>query len=180
MGWTFAHYDIGRKAHIEQLTSQAHFGPSYTPLEHRVCGNHIWQLVRQESTGRKFITLDLIAKERNGGWGYKSMDETWGPHFYDCPLSLIEKADPPMDERAAAWRTAVQVHHRDRKAALRRTWEAGMRIEFGGREYRLHSPAGTRRGWYATGPGGGMYRFGTSHLSRAKVINTQESKHAEQ
>lgn len=77
MGWSFATLDTGRKAHVESLTSQRHFSPGYIPITHRVVGNHVWQLV-QRPDGTKYITLDLIAKERGGGWGYKSMDEDWG------------------------------------------------------------------------------------------------------
>ena len=80
MGWSFSCNDTGRKAHTESLTSARHFSPGYTPITHRVVGNHVWQLV-QRPDGTKFITLDLIAKERGGGWGYKNLDEDWAPYF---------------------------------------------------------------------------------------------------
>ena len=51
--------DVGRKAHIESLVNSRRFATGYTSLEHRVVGNHVWQLI-QDPDGRKFITLDLI------------------------------------------------------------------------------------------------------------------------
>lgn len=146
MGWSFSCVDIGRAAHIAEITSQKHFAAGYTPLAHRVVGNHIWQLVRIEATGKKFITLDLIAKDRKGGWGYKGMDETWGPCYYDCPLSLLDQADPIDSDYANAWREKVRAHHAAKKA--RPTLAVGVVVTYGPHQYRLRKPAGPRRGWY--------------------------------
>ena len=80
MGWTFG-YETDRKRFIESITSKSHFSDGYTPLGHRVVGNHVWQLVLKNSTGDKFITLDLIAKQRGGGWGHKGLSESMGPCY---------------------------------------------------------------------------------------------------
>lgn len=176
MGWLFDYHDIGRKAYIEKITSKAHFGEGYTPLMHRAVGNHVWQLVRHEPTGRKFITLDLIAKQKDAGWGYKGLSEDMGPYYYDCPLSLLDAADPPINDTAATWRQAVRDKQAERKAKAERTWGVGMQIRFGGHEYRLHSPAGKRKGWYATGPDGRLFRFGVSHLAKAEIVNATPEK----
>lgn len=146
MGWSFSCIDIGRDAHIDEITSQEHFAEGYTPLAHRVVGNHVWQLVRIDATGKKYITLDLIAKERKGGWGYRCMEETWGPYYYDCPLSLLDQADPTDNETAKAWREKVRAHHAAKKA--RQVLAAGTVITYGQHQYKLRKPAGARRGWY--------------------------------
>jgi hypothetical protein len=175
MGWSFACRDIGRAAHIAELTSKTHFSAGYTPLEHRVVGNRIWQLVRIESTGRLLITLDLIAKDRKGGWGYKGMSEDMGPSYYNCPLSLLEKAsEPPEPGYAAEWRKKVREHHAKRKENEVRTWETGMCIRYGSHEYRLHSPAGPRRGWHVVRCGDGAnFRMRANQLVQAEIVGSE-------
>ena len=151
MGWSFSMVDIGRKAHIESLTTARHFSPGYVPLERRVVGNHVWQLV-QDPDGRKFISLDLIAKERNGGWGNKGMSETAGPYVYDCPLALLDKADPPQGY-AVEWREKVRAHHVAKKALRSKSasLKAGDVIQYGPHEYRLHGLHPFRNGsWSVT------------------------------
>ena len=154
MGWSFAMLDTGRKAHIESLTSAGHFSNGYVPITHRVVGNHIWQLV-QRPDGTKFISLDLVAKERGGGWGYKSLDEDCGPYFFDCPPSLLDKADPPETENAKAWRAKVW-EYADRQKRLKRemlTLKPGAVLVVGPCQYTLMEDLG-RSGWIARDLGG--------------------------
>ena len=159
MGWSFAMRDTGRKAHIESLTSAKHFSPGYTPITHRVVGNHVWQLV-QRPDGTKFIALDLIAKERGGGWGYKSLDEDFGPYFFDCPLALLDKADPPATANAEAWRAKVWDYH-DRQRRQKRemlTLKPGSVIVVGPCQYTLINDLG-RSGWRVKDSGGAYWRL---------------------
>ena len=159
MGWTFSCNDTGRKAHIESLTNQCHFSKGYVPITHRVVGSHVWQLV-QRPDGTKFITLDLIAKERGGGWGYKGMDENWGPYHYDCPTTLLDKADPPATANAEAWRAKVW-EYADRQKRLKRemkTLKPGTVIVVGPRQYTLLEDLG-RSGWRVKDQGGVYWRL---------------------
>ena len=159
MGWSFNPNDTGRKAHIESLTSAKHFSNGYTPITHRVVGNRIWQLV-QRPDGTKYITLDLIAKERGGGWGYKSLDEDWGPYFVDCPTALLDKADPPATPNAEAWRAKVR-EYADRQKQLKRQMQnlkPGTVIVVGPCQYVLLEDLG-RSGWRAKDLGGHHWRL---------------------
>lgn len=159
MGWSFSMQDIGRKAHIESLTSAKHFSNGYIPVSHRVVGNHVWQLV-QRPDGTKFIALDLIAKERNGGWGYKGMDEDSGPYYFDCPLTLLDKADPPSTANATTWRAKV-VEYADRLKRLKREMRAlkpGTVIVTAQNQYTLLVDLG-RSGWIARDLGGHNWRL---------------------
>lgn len=160
MGWSFAMLDTGRKAHIESLTNQRHFSNGYVPITHRVVGCHVWQLV-QRPDGTKFITLDLIAKERGGGgWGYKSMDEDWGPCFFDCPVTLLDKADPPATPNAEAWRAKVW-EFVDRQKRLKRemqTLKPGTVIVTAQNQYTMLNDLG-RSGWRVKDQYGAYWRL---------------------
>ena len=169
MGWTFG-YETDRKRFIESITSKSHFSDGYTPLEHRVVGNHVWQLVLKNSTGDKFITLDLIAKQRGGGWGYKGLSESMGPCYYDCPLSLLEKATAPLDKYAADWRDKVRKYHAEK--AQRKQVKPGAVFTFGDHQYRLDQRhQNPRKGWLISRVSDGMtFRISSRNLAQATFV----------
>ena len=169
MGWSFNPNDTGRKAHIESLTNQRHFSNGYVPITFRVVGNRVWQLV-QRPDGTKFIALDLIAKERGGGWGYKGMDEDCGPYFFDCPTTLLDKADPPTTANAEAWRIKVY-EYADRQKQLKRemqTLKPGTVLVVGPCQYTLLNDLG-RSGWRAKDLGGHHWRL-TKRFIKSQLL----------
>lgn len=166
MGWLFAYHDVGKKAFIAELTSKEQFGAALTPIEHRVVGNNLWQLVRIESTGRLIITLDLIAKQRGAGWGNKGMSEDAGPCEINCPLSLLNKASPVTEGYAVEWRERVRRHHAAKAAKFKP--HAGLVIYYGGLSYLLLSPAGARRGWHCQDTvTGASYRIKAHQIAKS-------------
>jgi hypothetical protein len=42
------------------------------------------------------------------------------PYYYDCPVKLLDKADPPDTEHATKWRDAVRKVAAEKKAARAR------------------------------------------------------------
>lgn len=165
MGWSFEMFPRSRKEFIDSLTTQRHFSPDYEPIRARVVGNHVWQLVRQVSANRTFICLDLIAKDRNGGWGYKGLSEDMGPVAVDCPLSLIDAASEPINDYARAWREKVRAYHAKRKTGKP---VAGAVVTYGGNQYKLIEPWAPRKGWKVTSvPYGIEYRMSARQLAKA-------------
>ena len=84
------------------LDELASVGAYATVLAHRAIGNRLWFLAQTsagENAGRKWIGLTLIDC-RNGEVAVKSMDETCGPCYYDCPLSFLVQADEPKGPHA--------------------------------------------------------------------------------
>ena len=69
-------------------------------------GRHLWMLL-QPKEGPSFICLFKLSSY-DGDWGYKPIDESMGPVYHDCPLSLLDQADPPTSEYATEWRTRVR------------------------------------------------------------------------
>jgi hypothetical protein len=100
--------------------------------------------------GKTFIFLALInGSPRGGGYGYKDMDEFSGPVEDDCPLKILDLADPlPPCSRpaecstkkeswekcsncwASEFRTRVRAHHAARRAklALQKTLKPGDKV----------------------------------------------------
>jgi hypothetical protein len=123
MGWTY-YYECETKAAMrERILRECAWqseSSSGKPLLHRTVGNHLW--VAQEHTTapygvRRTVVLFLLAKS-DGAWGYKDMDETMHPYYYDCPQAVIDAAGPTTHPEAIRWREAVAAH-RARKSAER-------------------------------------------------------------
>jgi hypothetical protein len=69
-----------------------------------------WQAIRAPQ-GNVVICCALIRQE-DGEWGYKLMDESMGPNYYDCPMQLLNMAtEPTPGTYAAEWRAKVRAHH---------------------------------------------------------------------
>ena len=68
-------------------------------------GRHLWMLI-QPKEGHSFVCLFKLSSY-GGDWGYKAIDESMGPCYWDCPVSLIQQADPPTTEYATKWRNDV-------------------------------------------------------------------------
>jgi len=169
MGWSFDIVERSKKEFIAELTDDRHFADGYKYIDHRVVGNHLWTLAMRPD-GSKFISLDLIAKERNGGYGNKSMSEDSGPYYYDCPLSLLDKTSPTESINAIEWRGKVREYHARNKNKAQPV--PGMIVTSYGQEYKLVEPCATRRGWIVIGVWNNQkYRMPASHLSKALVEN---------
>jgi hypothetical protein len=166
MGWLFAYHDVGKKAFVAELTSKEQFGAALTPIEHRLVGNNLWQLVRIESTGRLTIYLDLIAKQKDAGWGNKGMSEDAGPCEVNCPISLLNRVSPVTEGYAVEWRERVRAHHAEKGAKLK--LGVGTVVEYGGEKYRLTYPAGPRKGWNCEHiASGGSYRIKAHQIAKS-------------
>jgi hypothetical protein len=89
----------------------------------------VWSVWRLKIDGRRIIALDLI-EERGGYQMVKTMDETMGPCYYDCPLAFLDLArDFSLEGYSAGWREEVRERHgilnRSRLEAEERAWAKG-------------------------------------------------------
>jgi hypothetical protein len=139
-------------------------------VDHSVVGNHLWTLFRTED-GRLAIGLDLLKRGGNDWW-VKSMDETMGPYYYDCPMRLIRAASPPVSETAATWRKDVEAWHKKKAEERKKTISVkpGDVIQYGSRQFKLTENLG-RRGWLITDVDSNkMYRMPVTRLRRIEVV----------
>lgn len=176
MGWLISYsssYQISDM--LIKLRRPDRFGETYELLMSRVVGNHHWYLVEEKSTGHQIIGLDLMkgpSKRLAHGAGYKDMSELDGPYAYDCPLSLIDNARAPENERAYEWRMQVRKWHASRavrKAAL----TPGSILQYGGTNYRLERSLG-RKGWnVARVEDGHPFRMKVHQVSAAALLSQQ-------
>jgi hypothetical protein len=174
MGWLYAcDPREGRAELVAKFRRPGFWSEGVTVLADRVVGNHYWAAI--EARGRRFVFLALMQSGGRGmGWGYKDMDEYAGPYVVDCPLALLEMTDEPTEGHAVGWRQKVREYHAAKRAkrAARRVLEPGTVVRLAGQEYRMHSSAGPRRGWYVSfvGGGGTLYRMNARQVGRAEVV----------
>lgn len=145
-------------------------------LDHSKRGNRLWKLVRyvKDGTETVYIALDLLSYSKEHGAGYKDMDESVGPCYYDCPLKFLKKASPPEGEYAIGWREKVVQWHKTSAADRKRMNE--MKIEVGqrwklkdglmGHGDPIHTVTITRLVPCIVGKAnnGGTYQFKKKHL----------------
>ena len=111
-------------------------------------GSCYWMLIRADGVdpgtvkGGCYIMLALVRKE-GGDYGVKFIDEGMGPAYYDCPVSLLDRASVPFNDTSQEWRERVRALQ-VRKAELAK----GTVVTVGDAAYQLHENLG-RKGWSA-------------------------------
>lgn len=169
MGWDFS-AEHNKRVFVQDMLQDTGM---YRVVAHRLIGNHLWVITEYKETGEKSIYLYLLSYRRDSGWGSKRIHESAHPYYYDCPLSFLDKVDPSEYEDTVEWRQKVREFHQKKNEKKRRmnTLETGMRIRYDGQEYRLHSPAGARKGWYAVRCSDGqIFRIPARVLAEVEVV----------
>lgn len=104
---------FGKRDVVADIKHQIDESANLTLLESSIVGNTLWtveNVVRANGTAVKVIGCYKLMGHRDG-WGYKPMDETQGPIYYDCPLRFLKLADAPQNDYSKAWRAKVEAYH---------------------------------------------------------------------
>lgn len=134
-------------------------------------GNNLWAVQeftydQGEKAGQtvRFIALYLVRWHGDcQGWGYKDMDESAGPYYYNCPISYLDMVPDPGGY-ATEWRAKVREQH----AASTRKLVEGQKIRLYGIEYDVGKPRGKGTYW--------IWMTGTSaqfHLPRRMLKHVE-------
>ena len=164
MGWTFS----PSWATKEQLVDTLRRDMGESLVASVIRGSRHWY-VRRLPDGVCYIGLDLMEKNE-GDWGYKNLDESCGPSYYDCPLKFLDLAQPaPTAEWAVEWRKKVRQWHQAKKD--RPIWSPGMVVTYGKHNYRLVRPYAPRKGWAVVQLDSGIeYRMNAAQLNKSTVM----------
>lgn len=117
MGW-FYPYGATRRQVIDELTEERKKdGRVFRTLRKCLRGNTMYALHESgpEDDTTKWIGVYLLARH-GGAWGYKDMDETVHPYYYDCPVSYLDEADEATTDGAKEWRRIVREKAAERAA----------------------------------------------------------------
>lgn len=82
-------------------------------------------------------------------WGYKEMDESMHPFYYDCPTSILALLSPTDDKSANEWREECLKHNGKRKASKLLTLPQGVTANYRGRRWVVSSPEYRAKNYYS-------------------------------
>ena len=117
MGWTFyraAYYkpngQVNRKAECDELfegelIKSAMVGSTYYAAVRNKQGDVWAAVVLTKSNSREY-----------DNFGYKDMDETMGPVYYDCPVSILKALTPTDNKTANEWREKCWQKHKAKRS----------------------------------------------------------------
>lgn len=140
MGWLFSERWPTRASMREHLCH----GNGLRTIKSCWKGNNLWAVQEYtydqgEKAGQtvQFIALYLVRWHGKDcqGWGYKDMDESAGPCYYNCPLTYLDMVPDPGGY-ATEWRAKV----RELAERSKRKLIEGQRIKLYGKEYTVGKP----------------------------------------
>ena len=131
MGWLFGYYT--RKELVDHLCE----GNGVTTLKRRFVGNTLCTVNAYEQangTVIKYACVYLLKGRSNTryGWGYKDMDESMHPYYYDFPVSWLDLLSPTDSENARKWREEVR-----KRAEQMARFKIGTTWAYAGHEYTI-------------------------------------------
>ena len=129
MGW-YHTQGASKKDIVNDIINESFFrneekGVTSKCLRHCVKGNVLWLLNEysyDDGKVDKWIGCYLLRSDKGYGWGYKPMNESFGPYYYSCPLSYLEEAPVACEE----WRAGVREYHE--KVKLSRNLQVGQKV----------------------------------------------------
>jgi len=180
MGWTFFH-DTGET--VGQICTREFQSDNpgvvkFSVVDQSTRGS-VWYAIGRIDRPNEapvFYGLVWLTSRKQGEFGYKDMDESCGPYYWDMPKRLLDQLDklaPNPPGCALDWRARCRAKLAD-KRKNNRIFTPGQLVQFGstGRVYELISPAGPRRGWHVklSGANGSLYRANARQMAQCTVI----------
>ena len=87
----------------------------YDSTDDNTC-NHLWVVKEISGVNDKglrivdnYVIVLYLLKKESGCWGYKGMEESCEPFYYDCPLEFLEYE--LNYHTCPDWRKAVKAYH---------------------------------------------------------------------
>lgn len=135
MGWTFRTEPCTKKQIINECLNNI---SDMKLLVHSIKGNEVWSVWERPDNSR-IITLFLLSSQKRC-WGYKTIDEAHGPHYYKCPIKFLEMVSvTPHGNKD--WRERVYEYHNNtlkNQSALKKIKVGAIvSLDVPGKEYRV-------------------------------------------
>lgn len=145
MGWLFPYHTSTKASLVEDITKDITTAGHIINATKSVRSG-LWMLVTPKNLDKPIIVFYLM--EKHGTWGYKDMDESMHPYYYDCPLAWLDKA--PVANQA--WRDGVHANLK-KKIEMK---EAAKKI-VAGKTYKVN----------------GSWKYGGKTLTQLYVTSTK-------
>lgn len=131
MGWVTYYVpenEIDRLAECRKIFGRE---PSWaTIIKDALVGEVYYAAMRSTRTG-KVWALVVLTNVENYEFGYKDMDETVGPCYYDCPNSILNLLSPTDSDYAKEWRAKCRANKHKRKPSKQKDPQDALRKYLG-------------------------------------------------
>ena len=115
MGWLFWNTCIFSRKDIDYIFRNEIVGKDYEVLK-SCCRGYTWWVaaIKDKRTGEIWAGIAKYHwNPRTHEFGYKWMDETYGPYYYKYPKSYYKLLTPTDCEFAKEWRKKVEENWRE-------------------------------------------------------------------
>lgn len=118
MGWTAYHVDkpINRKTECDKQNTWDEPNTSCRVLKSSMVGS-VWYGAceftdKRIDKSRIFgcVCLTYVDNKNYCNFGIKEIDETMGPCYYECPISVLDLLTPTDNSEAGTWRKQCREH----------------------------------------------------------------------
>lgn len=174
MGWTFYNAmtdfngKVNRKAECDRLMTWNSEQSAGEVLKSTMRGSTYYAALKHTDKRTNEVVnvgvVILTSSDLKSGFnfGYKDMDETMGPGYYDCPKSILNLLSPTDNECALEWRKNCIENAEKKKSSWLKNVAIGEKIiytRFDGTEISLikHAPAGQFKTWFWYNPSNHTY-----------------------
>lgn len=115
MGWTYTHKPKGQK--ILDFFKERWDSEKIEILDCSTVKKVAYMAMRKKDTNEVFALVCLInySREPMYNFGYKDMDETMGPCYYECPERILNLLTPTTFEYAIEWRKKCRERIEEKK-----------------------------------------------------------------
>ena len=119
MGWTYYTATEYRNGKIDRLAEcRKEFGrnPEWaTILKDAMVGTTYYAALKLSGKDEVFALVCLTGVDKRD-FGYKDMDESMNPFYYDCPIGILKLLTPTKNELALEWRATCYKRIKNKKA----------------------------------------------------------------
>ena len=102
MGWTYFR-NADRRDVVHNIRFQLRKGLVASCVRDNIFWG-VYALPEYSGHPDKKIIVCYLLQKSGTSWGYKDMDETVMPYYFNCPKKYLEIADDPITPMAAEWR----------------------------------------------------------------------------
>ena len=103
MGWTY-YCNYGETNRLELCRKEFGRQPSWATIIKDALIDGVYYAAMKSTKTGAIWGLVVLTDISNGEFGYKDMDETMMPYYFDCPKAIIDLLSPTTNELAIKWR----------------------------------------------------------------------------
>lgn len=114
MGWTY-YPTFGKTDRLEECRHSFGKEPNWATIVQDALVDDVYYAAMKSTKTGKIWALIALTDIADGEFGYKDMDETMKPYYYDCPNALLNLLSPTDNEHANIWRAKCKANKNKRK-----------------------------------------------------------------